>query len=184
MSTGKELKEAAVVSAATELAPAGVLDSEQEDAGAQYLTFSLAGEEYGVEILRVQEIKGWTPVTRIPNTPEYVRGVLNLRGTIVPIIDLRMRFNLEQVEYTPTTVVIVLSIVIGSTRRTLGVVVDGVSDVVQVARDDVKPTPDFGTSVDTDFIRGLATAGEAMVMLLDVDRLLTADELDGLEAMQ
>ncbi len=164
-----------------ELAPVTGSEQGREIAGNQYLTFTLGAEEYGVDILRVQEIKGWNPVTRIPNTPEYLRGVLNLRGAIVPIIDLRMRFHLEKVEYTPTTVVIVLSVKSGDRQRTLGIVVDGVSDVLNVSEEGVKPTPDFGTTVHTEFISGLATVDEKMVMLLDIDRLLRLDELSALE---
>ena len=180
MATGKELESAARVASGAELALTSNLA--RDASGAQYLTFTLDGEEYGVEILRVQEIKGWMPVTRVPNTPSYMQGVLNLRGTIVPIIDLRMRFNLDKADYTPVTVVIVLTIRDGERRRTLGVVVDGVSDVVTVDRDELKPPPDFGTSVNTDFIDGVATADEKMIMLLDIDRLLTSDELNDLNS--
>ena len=149
----------------------------------QYLTFSLADEEYGVDILRVQEIKGWTPVTQIPNAPAFLKGVLNLRGTIVPIVDLRMRFNLQAVEYTPTTVVIVLSLVTAGRERTFGIVVDAVSDVLNIASADVRPKPDFGTVVDADFISGLATVDEQMVMLLDIDRLLRQEDMEAISTV-
>lgn len=145
--------------------------------GNQFLTFRLGAEEYGVDILRVQEIKGWTPVTQIPNAPAFLKGVLNLRGTIVPIVDLRMRFNMEAVEYTPTTVVIVLSLRATERERTFGIVVDAVSDVLNIAANDIRPKPDFGTVGDADFIRGLTTVDERMVMLLDIDCLLHTDEL-------
>jgi len=180
MATGKELESAARAGTGSELAVTSELA--RDASGAQFLTFTLDGEEYGVEILRVQEIKGWMPVTRVPNTPDYMQGVLNLRGTIVPIVDLRMRFRLEKAEYTPVTVVIVLTVMDGERRRTLGVVVDGVSDVVTVDRADLKPPPDFGTSVDTDFIDGIATVDDKMIMLLDIDRLLTSEELQDLTA--
>ena len=149
----------------------------------QFLTFSLANEEYGVDILRVQEIKGWTPVTHIPNAPAYLKGVLNLRGTIVPIVDLRMRFNLDAIEYTPTTVVIVLSLMNEGRERTFGIVVDAVSDVLNIAPADIRPKPDFGTVVDADFIQGLATMGEHMVMLLDIDCLLRPEEITAIAAV-
>lgn len=152
-------------------------------ASSQYLTFSLANEEYGVDILRVQEIKGWTPVTQIPNAPCFLKGVLNLRGTIVPIVDLRMRFNLKEIEYTPTTVVIVLSLLTEGRERTFGIVVDAVSDVLNIATADIRPKPDFGTVVDADFINGLATVDEQMVMLLDIDRLLRPDELNAISTV-
>lgn len=151
-----------------------------EGEGTQFLTFILDNEAYGVEILRVQEIKGWTPVTRIPNTPEYMQGVLNLRGTIVPILDMRMRFNLQHVEYTPITVIIVLSVKSANGERVIGLVVDSVSDVIDVNAKDIKATPDFGTTLNTEFINGLATSAENMVMLLDVDKLLSVDEMTAL----
>ncbi|MCW8901574.1 MAG: chemotaxis protein CheW [Gammaproteobacteria bacterium] len=146
----------------------------------QFLTFILDDEAYGVEILRVQEIKGWTPVTRIPNTPKYMQGVLNLRGTIVPIVDMRMRFDLQRVEYTPVTVIIVLSVKSESGERVIGLVVDSVSDVIDVNAKDIKATPNFGTTLNTEFINGLATSAENMVMLLDVDKLLSVDEMTAL----
>ncbi|MDH5601802.1 MAG: chemotaxis protein CheW [Gammaproteobacteria bacterium] len=149
----------------------------------QFLTFILDNETYGVEILRVQEIKGWTPVTRIPNTPEYMQGVLNLRGTIVPIVDMRMRFQLQHAEYTPITVVIVLSVKSEQGERVIGLVVDSVSDVIDVDSQDVKPTPDFGTSLNTKFINGIATSNGNMVMLLDVDKLLSVEEMSVLSQM-
>ncbi|TAM43876.1 MAG: purine-binding chemotaxis protein CheW [Gammaproteobacteria bacterium] len=149
----------------------------------QFLTFSLADEEYGVNILKVQEIKGWTPVTRIPNSPEYLRGVLNLRGTIVPIIDLRMRFNQPRVEYTPLTVVIVLSVATAAGARTIGIVVDSVSDVLNVGISEIKPTPNLGSKINTEFINGIAAANTKMIMLLDSDKLLTSDELAQLQAV-
>ena len=149
------------------------------DGAQQYLTFLLAGEEYGVDILRVQEIKGWDSVTPIPNTPKYIRGVINLRGTIVPIIDLRLRFNLEQLEYGPTTVVIMLKVVSDAKQsRTMGIVVDGVSDVYNMPEQQIKPSPDFGTAVETDFVKGLATVNEKMVIILEIDHILNARELN------
>lgn len=150
-----------------------------ESDGDQYLTFMLAGEEYGVDILRVQEIKGWDSVTPIPNTPEYIRGVINLRGTIVPIIDLRRRFNLEVVEYGPVTVVIVLKVEDPDSgkSRVMGLVVDAVSDVYNVPEDAIKDAPDFGSVVDVDFVHGLATLENSMVIVLNIDRLLNADEM-------
>ena len=115
----------------------------------QVLTFVLGSETYGVDILRVQEIRGWSAVTKIPNSPPHVLGVLNLRGSIVPVVDLRKRFNLEQAEYTAITVIIVLSVRSESGRRDFGVVVDGVSDVVDVQASAVRPTPDLGCRAAT-----------------------------------
>ena len=144
----------------------------------QFLTFILADEEYGVDILRVQEIKGWDAVTQVPNTPEYVRGVINLRGTIVPLIDLRIRFSMEQLAYGPTTVVIVLKVIAGDeSSRIMGIVVDGVSDVYNMKKDEIKAAPDFGEGVDSSFVKGLATVEEKMIIILDVDHMLNSDEL-------
>ena len=144
----------------------------------QFLTFILSDEEYGVDILRVQEIKGWDAVTKIPNTPKYVRGVINLRGTIVPIIDLRIRFSMEQREYGPTTVVIVLKVMSGDNdSRIMGIVVDGVSDVYNIKKENINAAPDFGESVDSSFVKGLATIEENMVIILDIDHMLNSDEL-------
>jgi purine-binding chemotaxis protein CheW len=144
----------------------------------QYLTFLLDDEYYGLEILRVQEIRGWTPVTNVPNTPAYIKGVLNLRGAIVPIIDMRERFHLELKPYSNTTVVIVASVQSESGQKTFGMVVDGVSDVLDLPADQIKPSPDFGTAIHTDFIRGLAASDDQMVMLLDIDLLLNSNEIE------
>ncbi len=138
----------------------------------QFLTFMLAGEEYGVDILRVQEIKGWDKVTRIPHTPEYVLGVINLRGAVVPILDLRRRFGLETMEFGPTTVVIVVRVAGARDERTVGMVVDAVSEVYNVDVGDTKPPPDVCGSVDTIFVKALATVEEKMLILLDIDRLI------------
>jgi purine-binding chemotaxis protein CheW len=158
------------------------LDNTQLSAGAdndgdQLLTFILAEEEYGVDILRVQEIKGWDAVTPIPNTPDHILGVINLRGMIVPIIDLRLRFGLERVPYGPTTVVIMLKVENGERSRTMGIVVDGVSDVYNIQEQAMKPPPDFGNVISVDFVRGLATVGENMVIVLDIDQLLNSGEM-------
>ena len=145
----------------------------------QVLTFVLGNETYGVDILRVQEIRGWSAVTKIPQAPPHVLGVLNLRGSIVPIVDLRMRLSLERAEYTAITVIIVLSVVAAGGRRDFGVVVDGVSDVVDVKESEVRPAPDLGSRNATDYIRGLVPVSERMVVLLDIDRLI-GSELGGM----
>jgi len=155
-----------------------IVGAELDENTQQFLTFILAGEEYGVDILRVQEIKGWDAVTQVPNTPEYVRGVINLRGTIVPIIDLRIRFSMEQLEYGPTTVVIVLKVISGDDNsRIMGIVVDGVSDVYNVKNEEINAAPDFGDGVDSSFVKGLATVDEKMVIILDIDHMLNSNEL-------
>lgn len=139
---------------------------------AQYLTFFLDGEEYGVDILRVQGIQGWDRATQIPNAPEYVLGVINLRGTVVPIIDLRMRFGLEPAAFGPTTVVVVVKIKAGSGDRIVGLVVDAVSDVYGINPEDRRPAPDLGSRGNSVFIAGLATVDKKMLILLDVDALM------------
>lgn len=144
----------------------------------QVLTFVLGSETYGVDILRVQEIRGWSAVTKIPNSAPHVLGVLNLRGSIVPVVDLRKRFSLEQAEYTAVTVIIVLSVRGQAGRRDFGVVVDGVSDVVDVKASEVRPTPDLGCRAATDHIRGLVPVNERMVVLLDLDRLIGAEMVE------
>ncbi len=138
----------------------------------QVLTFVLGGETYGVDILRVQEIRGWSAVTKIPHAPPQVLGVLNLRGSIVPIVDMRMQFNLERAEYTAITVIIVLSVQSRTGRRDFGVVVDGVSDVVTVNEAQVKPAPDLGSRAATEHIRGLMPVSDRRGVVLDIDRLI------------
>lgn len=151
------------------------IDQQMNGDGSQFLTFILAGEEYGVDILRVQEIKGWDAATEIPNTPDYIQGVINLRGTIVPIIDLRVRFNMDKAEYNNMTVVVVLNVHSEKGERTMGFVVDAVSEVYNVNNDELKDAPDFGGAIDTQFIKGLATIDEKMLILLDIDQLVDVD---------
>jgi purine-binding chemotaxis protein CheW len=140
--------------------------------GEQYLTFMLAGEEYGVDILRVQEIKGWDKVTRIPHTAKFILGVINLRGAVVPILDLRCRFGLGNCDFGPTTVVIVVRAASRDGERTVGMVVDAVSEVYNIDMAATKPPPDVCANTDTVFVKGLATVGGKMRILLDIDRLI------------
>ena len=149
----------------------------------QYLTFFMADEEYGVDILCVQEIRGWEAATPIPNAPSNIKGVINLRGTIVPLVDLRQCFNLETIEYTAVTVVIVLKVETAKGSRIMGIVVDAVSDVYNLAVNDMKPAPDLGDSVDTSYIRGLVNVNDRMVILLEIDRLLNTDEIPDLTSV-
>ena len=142
--------------------------------GSQYLTFRLGQEEYGVEILKVQEIKGYTAVTPVPNTPAYFRGVMNLRGTIVPVVDLRAKFQMAEAEYNQFTVIIVLTV----GAKVMGLIVDAVSDVLNIPRADIQATPEFGAEVDARFISGMAKAGEKLVVLLDIDRVLSGADID------
>lgn len=148
------------------------INTDQPGSTDQYLTFMLGSEEFGVDILRVQGIQGWESATPIPNSPDYVLGVTNLRGSVVPIIDLRRRFDLADQEFGPTTVVIVVRVESPTQDRTIGMVVDGVSEVYSVDSDEVQSAPDFGSNVDTRFIQGLATMDERLLILLDIDELL------------
>jgi purine-binding chemotaxis protein CheW len=141
----------------------------------QALTFALGEEVYGVDILRVKEIRGWSPVTRIPQSPPAVLGVLNLRGAIVPIIDLRVRFAMQTAEFNAVTVVIVLSLRMADGQRECGIVVDSVRDVVDIAADSVRPAPAVHGSQANEFIEGITTLGEQMLILLDADRLVSGE---------
>lgn len=154
------------------------------DANNQYLTFFMAGEEYGVDILRVQEIRGWESATPLPNAPAHIKGVINLRGTIVPIVDLRQCFGMKSIEYSPITVVIVLKVKHDQGSRIMGIVVDAVSDVYALSQAEMRPAPDLGEGTDTDFIKGLVTVNERMLILLNIDRLLAINELPNLAAVK
>jgi purine-binding chemotaxis protein CheW len=155
----------------------------EEGIDAQYLSFTLGDEDYGVDILRVREIKGWETVRTLPDLPESIKGVLDLRGIIVPIIDLRTRFNIENVEYTPTTVTIVLTVKVGEKEQVMGIVVDSVSDVLDISAQELKDAPNLGTRVNTRFIKGIVTLGERLVVLLDVDKLMNPEELGLLDSL-
>ena len=146
----------------------------------QYLTFTLADESYGLEILKVREIRGWEPVREIPNTPDYIKGALNLRGTIVPIIDLRERFGMEKAEYSPVTVVIVLSFGDQKENRVIGIVADAVSDVLDINQQDVRSAPNLGSKIDTRYMQGMYVLDTRMIMLLDVNNLLNPEEFENL----
>ena len=143
----------------------------------QYLTFVLADAEYGVDILRVQEIKGWETVTALPNTPEYVQGVMNLRGAIIPIIDLRQRFHMELLAPGPTTAVVVLKVIHDYGSRIMGVVVDAVSDVHDVTDAELRSAPECGSTASSECVKGLATVNGQMLIILDIDQLLNTGEL-------
>jgi purine-binding chemotaxis protein CheW len=147
-------------------------ESQSGTGAGQYLTFVLAGEEYGVEILKVQEIRGWEAPTALPNTAAHILGVLNLRGTVVPVVDLRQRFALAAKESDKTTVVVVVRVLAGGKERTVGMVVDAVSEVYSVEAEAIRPAPDLGGAISAEYVTGLASVGEKMVILLDVDRLV------------
>lgn len=145
----------------------------ESDVEQQYLTFIMADEEYGVDILAVQEIRGWEASTLIPNAPPYIKGVINLRGTIVPIMDLRSRFGLENIEYSPVTVVIILKVESDHGERVMGIVVDAVSDVYTISEEETRKTPELTEDNNSVFIKGLVNVNEKMIILLDVESLLS-----------
>jgi purine-binding chemotaxis protein CheW len=144
-----------------------------EAEGREFLTFRLGAEEYGIDILKVQEIRGWEVPTAIAGTPPFIKGVINLRGTIVPIVDLRLKFGLAKANYDEFTVVIILSFA----RRVVGIVVDAVSDVITLAPQQIRPAPEFGAALDTRFITGLGTVEERMLILADIERLMTSRDM-------
>jgi len=146
--------------------------------GRELLTFTLGSEEYGIDILKVQEIRGYDAVTKIANAPEFIKGVINLRGIIVPIVDMRIKFNLGKVEYDQFTVVIILNVA----NRVVGIVVDGVSDVITLTPEQLKAAPEFSTALDTQYITGLGTVDERMIIVIDIERLMTSRDMELVEA--
>lgn len=142
----------------------------------QYLTFSLCAEEYGVDILKVQEIKGYAPATPVPNTPSYIKGVMNLRGTIIPVLDLRRKLQMADADYNQFTVIIVVKVF----TKVVGLVVDSVSDVLNISKSAVQDTPEMGGHVDVRFISGMAKVSDKLVMLLDIDKVLGDEGLENL----
>ena len=142
--------------------------------GSEFLTFTLGSEEYGMDILKVQEIRGYDAVTTIANTPEFIKGVINLRGTIVPIVDLRIKFHLGTVEYNQLTVVIILNL----GHRVVGIVVDSVSDVLALTPEQIRPAPDLSAGLDTRYLMGLGTVGERMLILVDIEKLMSSNEME------
>jgi purine-binding chemotaxis protein CheW len=143
-------------------------------ASRELLTFTLGNEEYGIDILKVQEIRGYDAVTMIANAPEFIKGVINLRGIIVPIMDMRIKFKLGKIEYDETTVVIILNVV----NRVVGMVVDGVSDVITLKADQIRPAPEFGSSLDIRYLQGLGTVDERMLILVDIEKLMTSRDME------
>jgi purine-binding chemotaxis protein CheW len=139
----------------------------------EFLTFTLGTEEYGIEILKVQEIRSYEQVTRIANAPEFIKGVVNLRGTIVPIVDMRIKFNLGNADYTQFTVVIILNVA----GRVVGMVVDSVSDVIALEREQIRTAPDFSSSFDVKYITGLGTVDQRMLILVDIEKLMSGSDM-------
>lgn len=148
----------------------------------KYLTFTLSNEEYGIGILKVREIFGMMNITPVPQTPEFVKGVINLRGQVIPVVDLRLKFGMEELEYSERTSIIVVEIQGQAGKVQIGIVVDSVSEVVNIKGEDIEDTPTFGTKLDTDFILGMAKMEGGVKILLDIDRVLTAEEIETLSA--
>lgn len=142
-------------------------------AAREYLTFRLDQEEYGIDILKVQEIRGYEPPTRVAHAPEFIKGVVNLRGTIVPIVDMRLKFNCSKAEYNSFTVVIILNL----HRRVVGIVVDSVSDVMELAAENVRSAPDIESAIDSSCIVGLGSVAERMLILLDIEKLMSSVDM-------
>jgi purine-binding chemotaxis protein CheW len=146
------------------------------DREGKYLTFSLAGEEYGIGILKIKEIIGMMAITSVPQTPEFIKGVINLRGKVIPVMDLRLRFGMPPMDYTERTCIIVVEINGGAGTVQVGVVVDAVSEVLNIKADDIEATPSFGTRLNTDFILGMAKMNGGIKILLDINRVLSSEE--------
>ena len=156
-----------------------VEQSEGDIAGREFLAFTLGKEEYGIDILKVQEIRGYETPTRIANAPDFIKGVVNLRGIIVPIVDMRIKFNLGTPTYDQFTVVIILNI----NGRVVGMVVDSVSDVITLSTDQIKPAPEMGTALNTDYLIGLGTLEQRMLILVDIDKLMSSSEMGLIEQL-
>jgi purine-binding chemotaxis protein CheW len=147
----------------------------------KYLTFKLAEEDYGISLLKVREIIGMMPITSVPRTPAHVKGVINLRGKVIPVTDLRLRFDMPETDYTDRTCIIVVEIQTADSTVQMGIVVDAVTEVLPVREDEIEPAPEFGASVDTRYILGMANMEGAVKILLDIDRVQTAEEIAELE---
>jgi len=146
----------------------------------KYLSFALASEEFGLEILKVREIIGYIDVTAVPQTPHYVRGVINLRGQVIPVVDLRAKFGMETAEVTDQSCIIVVEILQEGRNCNIGIVVDRVQEVLDIAADSIEEAPQFGSSVSTDFILGMGKVGDAVKILLDIDKVLAGDSFNGM----
>jgi len=144
----------------------------------EFLTFTLGNEEYGIAILKVQEIRGYDTVTQLANMPDFIKGMINLRGIIVPIVDMRIKFHLGHAEYNELTVVIILNVA----HRVIGMVVDGVSDVITLSPDQLKPSPEFGSAIDTKYVMGLGTVDNRMLILVDIEKLMTSRDMELVDA--
>jgi purine-binding chemotaxis protein CheW len=150
--------------------------SEVRSKAGKYLTFALGAEEYGLEILKVREIFGYMEITAVPQTPAHVKGVINLRGQVIPVVDLRMKFGMQEIELTEETCIIVVEIATSDSQFETGIIVDHVSEVLDVDGADIDDAPQFGSSVNTDFILGMGKIGESVKILLDIDKVLGGED--------
>ncbi len=156
-------------------------DAIPECKAGKYLTFKMGNEEYGIEIMKVFEIIGIMEITPVPRTPKFIRGVINLRGKIIPVVDLRIKFDLPPKSDTERTCIIVVQITRESNQTTMGIIVDDVSEVLYIGDDQIEPTPSFGANVNTEFIMGVGQINQMVIMLLDIDKILTGGEVEILE---
>ena len=148
------------------------------DREGKYLTFSLAGEEYGIGILKVKEIIGLMTITPVPQTPQHIKGVINLRGKVIPVVDLRLKFGIEAMAYNERTCIIVTEIAVGNKKIAMGIVVDSVSEVLNIKSGEIEDTPNFGSRLDTAYILGMAKIGQSVKILLDIDKVMGSKEMD------
>jgi purine-binding chemotaxis protein CheW len=178
------------IGARTAFAPAQPVPSAEQmqehleainDREGKYLTFTLAGEEYGIGILKIKEIIGMMAITSVPQTPKFVKGVINLRGKVIPVVDLRLRFAMDSIDYNDRTCIIVVEIGRRGTDIVIGIVVDSVSEVLNIKSEDIEDTPTFGTALNTDYILGMAKMEGKVKILLDIDEVLSQDEIQMLE---
>lgn len=172
----REVKEMADITRTMDQAVKAMTDRE-----GKYLTFSLAGEEYGIGILKVKEIIGMMPITTVPRTPQFVKGVINLRGKVIPVVDLRLKFDMEEMGYTERTCIIVVEIASQGGSVLIGIVVDSVSEVLNIKGGDIEETPTFGANLSTNYILGMAKMNGGVKILLDIDKVLGAEEITALE---
>ena len=154
--------------------------AERAEEEKQHVTFIIGEETYGVEVLKVQEIIGMTQITHVPNTMSFMKGVINLRGSVVPVVDMRIKFKLGNVTYNQTTVVIILNVA----NRVVGMVVDGVSDVITLKAEEIKPPPEFGSGLDVQYLQGLGTADDRMIILVDIEKLMTSRDMELIETAE
>jgi purine-binding chemotaxis protein CheW len=165
------------------VAPEAKANTPADDRAGKYLAFHLDREEFAIQVLKVREIIGVQEITAVPKTPAYLKGVFNLRGKVIPVVDLRMKFGLQELEYTQRTCIIVVNVEGETGQMLMGIVVDGVSEVLSLTVADIEDTPDFGSDVSTPFLLGMAKVKDKVKILLDIDKVLTSQEIQGLGSL-